>query len=147
MYKRQYETNVNFKINEIESNCDSKISICQLSFANKMVEINENVDSKISETESSYKSEIQLLKGAVEMVNSASIQSERVTNNKFNLMEQKIINVKDDLNMVINKKLDSVNEQVVITRNVDSEIELELFTGDRRGVHPMQFLNLSLIHI
>ena len=67
------------------------------------------------------------------MVNNASIQSERVTNNKFNLMEQKLINVKDDLNTVINKKLDSVSERVVITRDADSEIELESFNGDRRG--------------
>ena len=102
-----------------------------MSFANKILEINYNVDSKISETESSCKSEIQLLKGAVEKVNNASIQSERVTNNKFNLMEQKIINVKDDLKTVINRTLDSVHEQVVITSNVDSEIELESFTGDR----------------
>ena len=43
--------------------------------------------------------------------------------------------------MCIRDRLDSVSEQVVITRNVDSEIELESFTGDRRGVHPMQFLN------
>ena len=58
------------------------------------------------------------------MVNEASIQSERVTNNKLNLIEQKLINTKDELSGEISKKLNSVTEQILITREVNNNIEL-----------------------
>ena len=43
--------------------------------------------------------------------------------------------------MAIGQKINNVTERVIMTRDLSSEVELELFNGDSRGVHPMQFLN------
>ena len=67
------------------------------------------------------------------MINEASIQSERVTNNKLNLIEQKLINTKDELSGEISKKLNSVTERILITREVNNNIELESFSCESRG--------------
>ena len=49
--------------------------------------------------------------------------------------------MKDELSGEINKKLTGVTERIVITRDINNEIELESFSCEIRTVHPMQFLN------
>ena len=97
--------------------------------------------SKISEIEDSYKTEMQSLQNTVEKINKNSIQSECVNNSKFMLIKQSVSNVKDELSGAISQKLNNVTEQILITRDVNNDIELESFSCDSRVVHPMQFLN------
>ena len=56
-------------------------------------------------------------------------------------IDQSIVNVKDELNIAINEKLNSVTEHIVIAKDMNSDIDLEVFNCENRGVH------LSLIHI
>ena len=57
------------------------------------------------------------------------------------IRDRSIVNVKDELNIAINEKLNRVTEHIVIAKDLNSDIDLELFNCENRGVHPMQFLN------
>ena len=70
-----------------------------------------------------------------------NIQFECINNNKFISMEQSVIEVKDELHVAISQKVNNITAWVMFTWDVNNDVELELFSCDDRGVHPMQFLN------
>ena len=49
--------------------------------------------------------------------------------------------MKEELNLAISQTLNNVNERVVITRDMNNDVDLESFNCDSKAVHPMQFLN------
>ena len=59
------------------------------------------------------------------IIDKRNVQVECLNNNKFISIEQSIVNVKDELNVAINEKLNHVTEQVVITKDMNSDIDLE----------------------
>ena len=123
------------QIHYVTENFESQINECKSSTMSRIEEINKNMQrcenntvkkiSEISKINTSYKTEIQLLHDTVKTINKNCIQSECVNNGKFNLIEQNINSVKDELSGEINKKLTGVTERILVTRDV----------------------NLSLIHI
>ena len=88
----------------------------------KIYETNTNL--KIHEIESTCKIEIQAIQDTVNVMDKRNIQFECSNNDKFVSIEQSIVNVKDELNVAISKKLSNVAEQVMITRDMNIDIEL-----------------------
>ena len=58
----------------------------------------------------------------IKLHNKRHVQIECLNNNIFGSIEQSIVNVKDELNVAINEKLNHVTEQVVITKDMNSDI-------------------------
>ena len=114
-------------MNECNANTEYRIS-----YAMNKIESN---DHKISEIENSCKSEFQTIQNTISDFENANY-------NKFINVEKNIMNVKNELSMAISQvNTDTERVPVIMTRDVSSEVELELFSCDNRRVHPMQFLN------
>ena len=47
------------------------------------------------------------------------------------LIEQSIIEVKDELHVAISQKVNNITERVIVTRDVNNDIELEPFSCDK----------------
>ena len=73
-------------------------------------------------------------------MNKHNLLCENIHDSKFKSIEQSLGEVKDKLQVAISKKVNDVAERVVYTRDANNEIELESFSCDNQGVHPMQFL-------
>ena len=60
---------------------------------------------------------------------------------KFRVIEQDIVEIKDELHVAVSQNLNNVAERILYTRDAKDDIELEPFCCDNPRVHPMQFLN------
>ena len=146
VYKRQrqqYVRKIDKQIQEVTENFECKLNECNagseymFNCAVDKIKICEtNTDFKINEIESNCKLEIQAIQDTVTVMDKRNTQLECLNNDKFVLIEQNIVNIKDELNVTISKKLNNVAEQVVITRDMSIDIDLELFNCENRGVHP-----------
>ena len=130
---------VDKQMHDITENFESQINECKANTMSQIEEINKNIqrcetdtDSKISEINTNYKTEIQLLHDTVKTINQNSVQSKYENNSKFTLIEQNINSVKDELSGEINKKLTGLTERILITRDINNEIELESFSSKSR---------------
>ena len=65
-------------------------------------------------------------------MNKHNLQCKSIHDNKFKLMEQSIVEVKDELYVAISQKVNNIAEQVVFTRDANNDIELESFSCDNR---------------
>ena len=125
---------VNEQIHEVKDNFEHNINECNAGSeykfncaADKIEEIRDkiktyetNTNLKINEIESTCKIEIQAIQDTVNVMDRCSMQFECLNNDKFASIEQTIVNVKHELNVVISKKLNSVAERVVITRDMNT---------------------------
>ena len=140
----EYNNEMEFKINKYNTETECKLNSVVVTIEEMNQNIDEhknNVDLKINEIENTCKTEMQALNESISVITKNSIQSECSNDKKLHSIEQSISNVKEELSLVINKKLSNVTERVLITRDVNNEIELETFCSENRRVHPMQFLN------
>ena len=128
------------QIQEVTENFECKINECNAvseykfnCVVDKIETYETSTNVKINEIESNCKTEIQAIQNTVNTIDKNNKQFECLNNDKFVLMEQSIVNVKDELNVAINKKLSSVTEQIVITKDMNSDIDLELFNCENGG--------------
>ena len=78
---------------------------------------------------------------SVGVINKHNLQYANKCDDKFSMIEQNIIEIKDELHVAVSQNLSSVAERVLYTREARDDIELEQFNCDNRRVHPMQFLS------
>ena len=81
---------------EIENKCVTKIN-----------ESNNDVESKIMEVESARKQSIQ---ESVGVINKHNLQYANKYDNKFSMIEQNIIEIKDELHVAVSQNLNNVAE-------------------------------------
>ena len=116
---------------------DSTNTVSQIEEINKNIKKCEvHTDNKLSEISVSCETEIQLLHDTVKNINQKCIQSECSNDRKFNLVEQNINSVKDELQVAISQKMNNITERILVTRDVNNDIELESFSHDSRGGTP-----------
>ena len=123
----QIQVRVKEQYVEIESKCISKIK-----------ESNDDIKNKIMEVENVCKQSIQ---ESVGVMNKHNLQYKNKYDNKFRVIEQDIIEIKDELHVAVSQNLNNVAERILYTREAKDDIELEQFCCDNRRVHPMQFLS------
>ena len=79
----------------------------------------ENNNSKIREMENNCKIEFKTIHNTISDLESDS-------NNKLMNVEKNIMDVKNELSMAISQQVNTVTERVIMTRDISSEVELEL---------------------
>ena len=114
---------------EVESKCISKIN-----------EHNNAIEIKIMEVENVCKQSVQESVGAMSKHN---LQYEIKNDNKLKVIEQDIIEIKDELHVAVSQNLNSVADQVLYTREAKDDIELEQFNCDNRRV-PVSYTHLDV---
>ena len=82
-----------------------------------------------------------MLQNKIKEIDDLAIQNNNDMHVKYDVIENNLMRVRNELRVEIHKKVNGVTERVIVTRDLYNEIELENFNHENRVIHPMRFLN------
>ena len=82
-----------------------------------------------------------MLQNKIKEIDDLAIQNNNDMHDKYDVIENSLTRVKNELRGEIHKKVTGVTERVIVTRDLYNEIELETFSHENKVIHPMRFLN------